>query len=130
VNHDGFLDIIVANTFSNNVEVLLGAGNGTFGPGVTFATGAHPGFIAVGDLNGDGILDLAVSNTNDSTISVLLGNGDGSFQAQTTYAVGTASGLAIGDFNHDGIPDLAVTNPDSSRCRPPRPRVRSASFLG
>src|SRR5262249_42138316 len=36
----------------------------------TFATGAHPSSVAVGDLNGDGRPDLAIANFFDNTVSV------------------------------------------------------------
>ena len=38
-----------------NVAVRLGNGNGTFGPEVTFPTGAGPHEVSVADLTGDGI---------------------------------------------------------------------------
>src|SRR5207253_230398 len=52
------------------VSVLLGKGDGTFRAPLTFATGRHPQFVAVGDFNGDGQLDLAVANEGDGTLSV------------------------------------------------------------
>ena len=38
VNGDGILDLVTANSGSNNVSVLLGNGNGTFGPKTDFGT--------------------------------------------------------------------------------------------
>lgn len=55
--------------------MLLGNGDGTFQPPVTFATGSNPEFVAVGDFDGKGRLDLAVADNNASAISVLLQNG-------------------------------------------------------
>ncbi len=70
--------------------MLLGNGDGTFQPQVTYAVGTIPTAIVAGDFNGDGHLDLAVANRQRSdTVSVLLGNGDGTFQPQVTYAVGS-----------------------------------------
>src|SRR5271163_289687 len=52
----GGLDVIVANSGSNTVGVLLGNGNGTFAPKQTFATGSNPVSVGVvSDLHGDGI---------------------------------------------------------------------------
>jgi hypothetical protein len=111
LNHDGFPDLVVANTGTNNVSVLLNTGNGTFSAPVEYTTGNGPASVAIGDFNNDGKPDLAVANSVDGTVSVLLGNGDGTFQAQTTYPVGSnPMAVAAGDFNADGKLDLAVGN--------------------
>ena len=47
----------------NTVSVLLGNGDGTFQPQVTYAVGSGPDAIVAGDFTGDGHLDLAVANT-------------------------------------------------------------------
>ena len=105
------LDLAVANDSDNTVSVLLGNGDGTFQPQVTYAVGADPDAIVAGDFTGDGDLDLAVANCGDNTVSVLLGNGDGTFQPQVTYAVGTdPDAIVAGDFTGDGHLDLAVAN--------------------
>jgi FG-GAP-like repeat len=93
------------------VSVLLGNGDGTFAPEVTYAVGSYPSAIVAGDFTDDGHLDLAVANNSDNTVSVLLGNGDGTFASQVTYAVGSyPSAIAAGDFTGDGHLDLAVAN--------------------
>jgi hypothetical protein len=107
-NHDGKLDLVVANKDSNNVTVLLGKGDGTFQTPVNYAVGTNPYAVAVGDLNQDGKLDLAVANIGGST-SILLGNGDGTFQAAVNYATPCcASSVALADLNGDGKVDLVV----------------------
>ena len=86
-NRDGKLDLVVANNSNNStntVNVLLGNGDGTFQPAVSYSTGPNPTSVAVADFNADGQLDLAVAtngNTSNNTVSILLGNGDGNFQA-------------------------------------------------
>ncbi len=117
-NGDGIQDLAVANQLDNTVSILLGVGNGTFQPQVTYATGDGPADVAVGDFNGDGHLDLAVVNSGenssgqfDNSVSILLGNGDGTFQAQVTYATGQVPvSVAVGDFNRDGYLDLAIVD--------------------
>ncbi len=113
-NGDGKQDIAVANwTVGNTIGVLLGNGDGTFAPAVTYNSGGYAAnSIVAGDFNGDGKLDLAVLNVGNNCVGVLLGNGDGTFSAATTYSTGgaTAEAIAVGDVNKDGIPDLAVTN--------------------
>ncbi len=111
LNGDGKLDLITANSGSNNVSVLLGNGDGTFAPVTNFAAGASPNSVAAGDFNGDGKTDLAVANYGDSTVSILLGNGSGGFQFLRSISVGTnPSSVAAADLNNDGKLDLVTAN--------------------
>jgi hypothetical protein len=109
-NGDGFVDLVVENYNSNTVSVLLGNGDGTFQPQVTYAVGTLPERVLVADFNGDGILDLVVANTGSNNISILLGNGDGTFQPQVTYPVSSPVGLGVMDLNHDGIADIVASD--------------------
>jgi hypothetical protein len=121
LNGDGRPDVVVANSGSNTVAVLLDAtapkaGVPGFAAQADFATGGTPFSVAVADFNGDGKPDLAVANFADNTVSVLLnttpqGASVPSFAPQKTFAVGTnPQALAVGDFNQDGKPDLVVAN--------------------
>jgi hypothetical protein len=68
VNSDGRADLVVANeqtptdgNLDSAVGVLLGRGDGTFQPPVTYNSGGYwPFSVAIGDMNGDGNPDLAV----------------------------------------------------------------------
>jgi len=75
------VDLVIANSTSNTVTVLLGNGDGTFveAPGSPFTVGAQPRAVAIADFNGDGQLDFAVANSGDNSISTFFGNGDGTF---------------------------------------------------
>ncbi len=77
------VDLVIANSTSNNVTVLLGNGDGTFveAPGSPYAVGTAPSSVVVADFNGDGNLDFAVANKGDNTISVFKGDGKGNFAA-------------------------------------------------
>jgi FG-GAP-like repeat/Abnormal spindle-like microcephaly-assoc'd, ASPM-SPD-2-Hydin/FG-GAP repeat len=124
VNGDGKLDIVVTNSYySNTIGVLLGNGDGTFQPVVTYSSGGgYPSSVAVADVNGDGKPDILVANgsscyaCNDmGLVGVLLGNGDGTFQPAVTYSSGgynsyNGTSLAVSDLNGDGKLDVAVTN--------------------
>ncbi len=135
VNGDGKPDLIVGNWCSDpncdgSVGILLGKGNGTFQPVVTYPTGGLYAFaVAVADVNADGkpdvlaITDVPVCSGGSCSFpaaaAVLLGNGDGTFRAAVTYPVGGfddppfSSMLAVADVNDDGKPDLMV---ESSQC--------------
>src|SRR5208283_5384452 len=117
VNGDGNPDVLVANSGSNTVGVLLGNGDGTFQPPVTYGSGGcSASSVAVADVNGDGKPDLLVTNwtsncvNGDGTVAVLMGNGDGTFQTAVVYSVypGDSVSVAVADLNGDGKPDVAV----------------------
>jgi Bacterial Ig-like domain (group 3)/FG-GAP-like repeat len=135
VNGDGKLDVLVANVCSTysldecstgaNVGVLLGNGDGTFQPVVTYASGGYYAFTVIAaDVNGDGKPDLLVANgcyvtspdepcPSSGSVGVLLGNGDGAFQPVINYpSGGLLSWIAVADVNGDGKPDLLVSNQD------------------
>ncbi|RXH54759.1 FG-GAP-like repeat-containing protein [Granulicella sibirica] len=107
-NGDGFMDVVTENYDGASVSVLLGNGDGTFEPQVSYPAGNLPERVLVADFNGDGNLDLVVANTGSGSISILLGVGDGTFMPQVTYAVASPVGLGVMDLNHDGIADIAV----------------------
>jgi uncharacterized repeat protein (TIGR01451 family) len=117
LNRDGKADLVVANSGSGNVSVLLGNGDGTFQSAVNYGAGiASPEWIFVGDFNGDGKLDVAAFQAGNTSanaagqVSVLLGNGDGTLQAAkvTTLSV-YATQMRVADFNGDHWADLAVS---------------------
>jgi hypothetical protein len=150
VNGDGKPDLIVSSecqsadncnspTGPGGVTVLLGNGDSTFQPAVSYSSGGwNATSVAVADVNGDGKLDLVVSNfclsgTNcygdePGGISVLLGNGDGTFQPPVSFSSGGNFGywVAIGDVNGDSHPDLVVVN----GCGNIRCTANLAVFLG
>ena len=89
-NKDKYLDIVVINSKTNNIAILPGFGNGSFGMGMTYSTGdrSRPYAIAIGDFNNDRRLDIVVANSGTSKILILYGNGDGTFRNITSYALG------------------------------------------
>lgn len=109
VNHDGKLDLIVANESDATISVLLGDGSGHFtpAPGSPFACNPNPSYIAVADMNGDANPDLVIANTQTPYITILLGDGKGGFRPAprspfTTQSRPHPHGVAVGDFLGNG----------------------------
>ncbi len=107
-NGDGFADVVLGNYNGASVSVLLGNGDGTFKPQVSYTAGSNPERVLVADFNGDGIADIVVANTGSNTVSILLGNGDGTFKPQLTYGAASPVGLGVMDLNHDGSADIVA----------------------
>ncbi len=122
LNGDGKPDLVAGSRPPNfpslppgMVSVLLGNGDGSFGPNSEFDGGPEPAAVAIADLNRDGKPDLAVADFYyyRSTVSVLLGRGDGTFGQRSAYATGrNPFSIVIGDLNGDGMPDLASAEID------------------
>jgi Bacterial Ig-like domain/FG-GAP-like repeat len=112
---DSKADLAVANNGSNsgllsdNVSVLLGNGDGTYGTAQNFSVGDAPLHLTSADFNGDSKADLAVANIRSDNVSVLLGNGDGTFGAAQNFGgVDGPFSVSSADFNGDAKADLAV----------------------
>ena len=114
-NNDGNDDLAVANAGSDNVGILIGNGNGTFGAPAGVGAGDRPHSVAVGDINADGNEDLVVANSGDDRVTVNLGNGNGTFGAAVSTTVGDApDDVAIAEIGGNAFPDVLVANEDDS----------------
>jgi hypothetical protein len=110
---DGDLDIVVGNTFEQNV-VYLNDGAHKFDVGRNFGTGNDATTsLAVGDMDGDGDLDIVVGNGGQQS-AVYLNNGlnPPSFTASVPFGTPTdsTSSVALGDMDGDGNLDIVVGN--------------------
>ena len=113
-------DLVIANSGSNTVSVLLGSQNfdGTFteAAGSPFAVGTNPSAVVIADFNGDGNLDFAVANEGDNTISVFQGDALGGFTPipKSPFALPTTEkgpiAMLAGTFDNSGKPEIAVLN--------------------
>lgn len=113
LDRNGAVDLVVANTNTNALSVMLNNGSGVFARSSMSNAGNNPHALAAGDWNGDGSVDLAVANGSSSsnTIRIMLNNGSGVFTQSSTVSVGSwPAALTAGDWNGDGNLDLAVAN--------------------
>ncbi|MBV8080273.1 MAG: VCBS repeat-containing protein [Actinobacteria bacterium] len=112
LNGDGKPDLAVSNYDGNEVDVMLGNGDGSFGAPTAYAAGTSPQAGVIADVTGDGRPDIAVAG---GVVSVLSGNGDGTFQPAVEYPVGRhPNAVALGDVNGDGKPDLVSADADTN----------------
>jgi len=125
-NGDGKLDIAAASyypgSYSNNVYILLGNGDGTFQAPITVAAApqyVYTNTLAAGDFNKDGKTDLLVTLEGSTGCSgyqgaaayiVLLGKGDGTFAPGSLHCTGGDYPVypVVGDFNGDGKLDAFI----------------------
>jgi hypothetical protein len=124
LNHDGFLDLVVATGEAGAIRVRLGDGTGAFGaevvsPLVTWDEGdpeVPTAFgVAVADFNGDTFPDVATAADAQGRVYILFGDGTGAFPSQASYPVGAFPEFVLAaDFDNDGHPDLATPNQDSN----------------
>ena len=153
VNGDGVPDIIVANIRRNltdqlfgasNVGVMLGNGDGTFQPVVTYLSGGSDlHSLAIADVNNDGKLDILAGNgcsiisqgtcSVEGAVGVLLGNGDGTFRPAVNYDSGGFAyyqmKVTVADVNGEGKPDLVTSNGCASACDPIGPPQGTVGVL-
>jgi hypothetical protein len=119
LNHDGKLDVAISVAFDQGIDVLLGNGDGTFGPVTFYSTasaGNAPDGVVFADFNLDGKVDLAIS-TAQGNLGLFYGNGDGTLQrlVKVTIAGGGCGALVTADFDKDGATDLAASIPGANR---------------
>jgi Flp pilus assembly secretin CpaC len=133
-------DLVVVNSGSNNISVLLGNADNSGKPDGTFreatgsplTVGTTPSAVVVADFNGDGFLDIAVANQGDNSISLFEGSGSGTFtefpgspfklpitgSAPETNPIAMVSGnfqnKTIAPSNGASAVDLAIVNRGSN----------------
>ena len=104
---DANVDLAAVTTSGGpQIDILLGNGNATFAPGVSYGVASGPSGIATSDFNEDNNTDLVVFGGDfPYEMSVLLGEGDGTFQPEVRYP---GYGSSVVDANEDGHQDLAL----------------------
>ena len=110
-DHDGKLDLVVANEAANSISVLLGLGNGRFSSPSPIAAGAAPRQVRVGDFNEDGWADVAVLDIASAQIEVFYNDGRGNLGGRREFAAGLDPiDFSVLDVNRDGHADLVIGN--------------------
>ncbi|MFY0591879.1 FG-GAP-like repeat-containing protein, partial [Roseivirga sp.] len=127
INNDGFMDIIArkqgnstsSNIDSNNYDMFINDGDGTFTVNTSFnedASNGNKGAVVTGDFDGDGDFDFIWGPDSDSSTPVLYQQSSpGVFSAVSNPFRRSNSnllndsgidGIAIGDIDNDGDIDV------------------------
>jgi FG-GAP-like repeat len=110
LNHDGYLDLVVVNSFAGDAadtSVLLGKADGTFQAARNYTLGSLSNDVALIDMNKDGKLDLVTAG------GVALGKGDGTFAARKPFpgfGFDATFHFAVADVNGDGKLDVVLAD--------------------
>ncbi|HEY2589711.1 MAG TPA: VCBS repeat-containing protein [Tepidisphaeraceae bacterium] len=109
-NGDGNIDLaVVGSGFQiRGINVLLGNGNGTFGPAVTYPGPYFADSIAAGTFTNSGHEDLIVGSFQ-GPLEYFAGNGDGTFATPVNIpGAWYTQNIQVADFNGDGMSDITV----------------------
>ena len=117
MNGDGTPDLVIANTQTPYITILLGNGKGGFQPAAhsPFATMSHPHphGVVVGDFMGNGKPAVVTDSWGSSQILLLPSDGRGDLLLPGRFFAAdlrSDAGVRTADFNHDGHLDLVTTN--------------------
>ncbi|MCB9896838.1 MAG: VCBS repeat-containing protein [Planctomycetes bacterium] len=113
---DGRLDVVVTAVVTGEVQVLLGAGDGSLAPQPAFFAEPQSNTLAVGDLDGDGHVDLLLAHPNGvigPRLEAFLGVGDGTFGPSLGSLPDPSAVLAdvrpvLVDLDEDGALDVVL----------------------
>ncbi|MEW5875566.1 MAG: VCBS repeat-containing protein [Candidatus Zixiibacteriota bacterium] len=114
LNGDDYQDLVVANSLSDNISVILGSEFGGFEQAINYPSENLPLTVTAADLDGDLDIDLAVGHDSGG-VGILLNTGAGVLSGPYLYPTGGASPgyVAIADLDGDLDRDLAVANRDA-----------------
>jgi uncharacterized protein (TIGR03437 family) len=115
LNHDGKLDLLIADQRGSDLTVLMGNGDGTFQPPKAYVNVAQPASIGVAPL-ADGSTALLSADAIDGSILVTIADSSGAVHSAPIQPLGKSlSAVGAADLNRDGKPDIVITDQGGSR---------------
>ena len=116
-NKDDQIDVVVTNSGTQNINMLLGDGKGMFALQSNDATMFNftPYTVAAGDLNNDGQSEIVVAYSDADSVDIYAVYDRGMLSDQTTYFTGEGPvSVAVGDFNLDTHLDIVTVSNGNS----------------
>jgi hypothetical protein len=108
---DGALDVAASLYDTQSVEVLRGAGDGSFASVKVLAIREFVHDLAIADVNLNQRADIVVGAFDGSSAWVITGDGAFGFDPPRGFGAGFGPGfLTLGDFDSNGRVDLATAN--------------------
>lgn len=106
-NADGLIDLaVVLEDGNDTLSILLGQGDGTFGPAQTYDPPGNTIFdLLVSDLDADSRSDLVVATVTNG-VQVYLADANGTLGSPSQTPAGLWAKLTAIDLDQDGHPDL------------------------
>jgi hypothetical protein len=113
---DAAPEIVVANYFGDDVQVLDRQGDASYAAGdaisIKPATDpsdyALPHGVVARDLNGDGRVDLATANRDTDNVSVLTATSTGGYDLAVVDLGSSVDDVDVADLDGDGAPELVA----------------------
>lgn len=118
INKDGLLDLILTNTISSQVSIMLNRSNSigfSFPSTIYLNTSTGPWGVDVSDIDGDGDPDIIVASRNQKFVNVFIHNGSYTLPFFTRMDIPTpktSRNVRVGDLDGDAKPDIAFTSSD------------------
>lgn len=114
-DHDGKLDLLIADQGSSTMVLMPGKGDGTFGTPQRFASAAQAVSLGVLPLQDGNTAILAPDNIG-SEVMLYFANPSGVINSPQVQTFGKSFvAVAAGDVNGDGKPDIVIADGGSSR---------------
>lgn len=115
---DGKLDLAGSRLAANNVAVVYGNGDGTFGAPDVYEDGIdYARTIIAAHLSNDAYEDIVICSNADDKVFVYFSNATEDLDAPLILSTpGQPEGLDVADYNEDGANDLIVVAPNANKC--------------
>jgi hypothetical protein len=105
---DGDLDVLTANTDSNNANVLANNGSGVFGAAQVLGAGVEPGHALIGQVDAGNSPDLLITNSGSNSVTRYLNLATGGFATYCT--AGTSASGCQARIDASGTPSASAAS--------------------